>query len=117
MRMLVGIAVLILAIVVLAGTGTAPAYAGGIEDKIATAKTAGDHEAIAKWFDEQAKDAEEKAAEHKKMAEAYRKAGGALSHKTRFQDHCDGLVSQYNGEAKEYRALAAAHREMAKGAK
>jgi hypothetical protein len=51
------------------------------------------------------------------MGEAYKKAGGALAGKTHFYEHCDALVTHYSGEAKEYRALAAAHREMAKSAK
>jgi hypothetical protein len=93
-----------------------PAYASDIEDKIASAKTAADHEAIAKWYDEQAKAAEGKAAEHRKMGQEYQKAGGPAA-KAQLPAHCDGLVKIYTNAASELEAMAKAHREMAKTAK
>src|SRR5262249_45663993 len=86
-------------------------------EKIAAAKTADEHEAIAKWYDDQAKEAEDKAAEHRKMGEAYKKEPGAIASKTHFHEHCEVLTRNFTAEAKEYRALAAAHRERAKEAK
>lgn len=53
-----------------------------IEKMILEAKTPADHEAIAAYYDQQAADARAKAAEHRKMGESYRKAGGALQHKS-----------------------------------
>ena len=98
-------------------TRAVPAHASDIGDKIAAARTAADHEAIAAWYDDQAKEAEQKAAEHKKMGEAYKKEPGGISSKTHFHEHCEALVKNYTAEAKEYRSLAAAHRQMAKAAK
>jgi hypothetical protein len=46
--------------------GTPAALAADIDEQIASAKTAADHEAIAKWYDERAKEAEDKAAVHRK---------------------------------------------------
>ncbi len=54
---------------------------------------------------------------HRKMAEAYRKAGGAWVEKLHFDQHCDGLVKSYTTAAEEYEALAKGEREMAKGMK
>jgi len=48
---------------------------------------------------------------------AAKKGGGALAQKTYFHEHCEALLKSYTAEAKEYRELAAAHREMAKAAK
>jgi len=97
--------------------GVRSVRAADIGDRIAAARTAADHEEIAKWYDDQAQTAEAKAAEHKKMGEAYKKGGGAFAHKTHFHEHCETLAKSYTAEAKEYRALAAAHRQMAKAAK
>jgi hypothetical protein len=101
----------------LSGTWATPARAADIEAKIAAAKTAADHEEIANWYDDQAKAAEAKAEEHRKMGEAYKRAPGPFGKtKLHFHQHCETLVKSYTAEAKEYRALAAAHREMAKKA-
>jgi len=117
-RMFAGVAVLALGIAgVLPGTWAPAAQTADIMDKIAAAKTAADHEDIAKWYDDQAKEAQDKADEHRKMGEAYKKGGGALANKTHFYQHCEALTRDYTAEAKEYRALAASHRDMAKKAK
>ena len=86
-----------------------------IDAKIAAAKTPADHEAIAAYYDAQAKEAHAKAAEHAKMAKEYRSVG-ALA-KGRFPEHCEGLARIYASAAKEYEAMAKSHRDMAKHAK
>lgn len=89
-----------------------------LDAKISAMKTAADHEAIASCYDQMAKDAEAKVAEHKKMAQAYGMGSiGMQAQKTHFHQHCETLIRGYEAEAKEYTALAAAHREMAKKAK
>jgi hypothetical protein len=116
--MFAGAALLALGVAGVLPSGWAPAaQAADIMDKITAAKTPADHEEIAKWYDDQAKEAEDKAAEHKKMGQMYKKGGGPFAGKTHFYEHCEALVRNYTGEAKEYRALAAAHRAMAKNAK
>ena len=98
------------------GSWAISAHAAAIDAQIAAAKTPADHEAIAAWYDEQAKAAEAKAAEHRKMGQEYQKAGGPAG-KAQLPAHCNGLVKIYTSAAKEYAAMAKAHREMAKHAK
>jgi hypothetical protein len=88
-----------------------------IVQKIANAKTAADHEAIADYFTEQASAARERAEAHRKMADAYKKMSNAAAQKWRLPAHCDGLVKMNESAARDYAALAEAHREMAKMAK
>jgi hypothetical protein len=97
-----------------------PARAGSdtsIDSKIAAAKTPGDHEAIAAYYDKQAARAQAKADQHHKMAAAYKKLGGAVIEKMHVDQHCDALAASYEGIVKESKALAEAHRAMAKEAK
>jgi hypothetical protein len=69
-------------------------------------------------YDAMAKDAQAKVNEHKKMAQAYSMSSvGNQATKTHFHQHCEALIRSYGAEAKEYTALATAHREMAKKAK
>jgi hypothetical protein len=90
----------------------------GLDAKIGVAKTAAEHEAIATCYEDMAKDARSKVAEHEKMAKAYGMAGvGNQATKTHFHQHCEALIRSYAAEAKEYDALAKAHRDMAKHAK
>jgi hypothetical protein len=90
---------------------------GDIEAKIAAAKTAADHDAIAACYDQMAKNAQAKATEHKEMGAAYRKAGGPLLGKMDLPQHCDYFTKTFTEEAKMYEQMAAAHRQMAKNAK
>lgn len=85
-----------------------------MDKMIGSAKTAADHEAIAKHYEAEATAAKAKAAEHRNMAEGYKKLGGALIEKLHFDQHCETLAKNYDGAAKEYEALAKAHRDMAK---
>jgi hypothetical protein len=90
----------------------------GLDAKISAAKTAADHDAIAACYDDMAKDAQAKVAEHEKMAKAYSMSSvGNQATKTHFHQHCEALIRSYGAEAKEYEALAKAHRDMAKSAK
>lgn len=86
-----------------------------IEQMIATAKTPADHEAIAAYYDKEARDAHEKHIKHQKMEEFYQK-NPALN-KSGFSTHCDLIASNYDKTAKEYEALAKLHRDMAKATK
>jgi hypothetical protein len=82
---------------------------------IAAAKTPADHQAIADYYQHQADAATAKAAQHTKMAQEYKT--GSFGGKTHFHEHCEALARIYRSEAKEYAALAAAHRQMAAKAK
>ena len=87
---------------------------------IENAKTAADHEAIAAYYDAEAKAARAKAEKHRKMAAAYGKhpkpAGGKGSRSQVYrtiEPHCGKLVASYEAAAQEFAAMAASHREAA----
>jgi len=86
-------------------------------EMITAAKTLAEHEKLAAHYEREAKAARAKAEEHKKMADAYRKAGGPLIEKLHFDQHCDALVKSYTSMADELEALAKAEREAAKETK
>lgn len=88
---------------------------------IENAKTPADHEAIATYFDEQAKDALATAADHQRMGAIYKKrppvspkSGDTHAFHTQMGQHCDDLVKKYEQAAKDYEAMAASHRAEAK---
>ena len=112
-----GVALLAVGIVIAAPANRATVAAADIAEMISSAKTPADHEAIAAYYDGEAKEARQKADEHRKMGEAYKKGGGALAGKTYFHEHCEALTRSYTAEAKENESLAAAHRQMAKAHK
>ena len=90
---------------------------GAMSDMITAAKTPADHEKLAAHYEQEARAARAKADEHKKMADAYRKAGGPLIEKLHFDQHCDALVKSYTATADEFEALAKAEHEAAKQTK
>lgn len=86
----------------------------GIEQLIAAAKTAADHENIAALYEGEAKSAEKKADKHQLLADAYKKVGGGAIEKLHLDQHCADLVKRYRDVAQVARGLAEAHRQMAK---
>jgi hypothetical protein len=82
-------------------------------DKISAAKTPADHEALAAEYAKQAADAKAKAVEHEQMAKTY---AGAVREKLHFDQHCHALAAYYRSIAKEFDAMAEAHRKLAKQA-
>ncbi len=87
-----------------------------IEQAIADAKTAADHESIAAFYEGEAKSAEKKADSHDRMAANYKKAGGGVIEKLHLDQHCADIAKRFREVAKDARDLAAAHRQMAKDA-
>ena len=86
-----------------------------IEGKIASAKTVTDHEVLATYYDQQAVESRTKADEHRKMGAAY-KAMGGFAVKADLPRHCDSFTNKFQGDAKMYEQMAAAHRAVAKKA-
>lgn len=109
---------LLLLSAVLAGCASAP---GGpspdLLQKIESARTRGDHEALATYYAKQAAAARALAAEHRKMAQSYQGmfAGGRGG--ASMPAHCNAIVRSQEGIATEYEGMAAAHRQMAEQAK
>lgn|SRR5690242_7424250 len=85
---------------------------------VQAAKTPSDHEALAKHYDEAAKEMQAKAAEHKKMAVEY-EANKTLYGKQAQSliSHCHGLVRVYEQAAADNTSMANSHRQLASGAK
>jgi|SRR5215831_18390543 len=79
-----------------------------INEKLKNAKTEGDHEMIAEYYDKEAADNAQKAALHRAMSNVY--------FKPPMQAHCNALANAYQNAADQDKALAAAHRTMAKQA-
>lgn len=81
------------------------------------ARTPSDYEALATYYDQQAAAARGIAAEHRKMAKSYQGmiAGGRGG--ASMPAHCNAIASKNDGLAKDYEAMAAAYRQMAKQAK
>ena len=84
---------------------------------VQSAKTQADHEALAAHYEQAAKDAEAKVAEHKKLLDQY-KAKSYLYGKQSltFQSHCEGLIHSYEQVAKANAEMAKMHRLMGEGA-
>ncbi len=81
--------------------------------KIAAAKTAADHEAIAAEFEQEAKDLEARAALHAGMAKHYDMNQYAHTNKPRLKKHCEDLSASLKKAAAQARELAKLHHDLA----
>ena len=85
---------------------------------IQSAKSASDHNALAKHYEDAAKDMRAKADEHKKLLAQYQAKKGLYGKQAQtLISHCQGLVRVYEQAAAENLSMAESHREMAKEAK
>ena len=80
-----------------------------------------DHAAMAASYEQEAKDAQAKAATHEVMLGRYKNLPmlpkGSAVNKEQMVGHCQKLVDSYQDTAKQATDLAKAHREMAAAAK
>ena len=85
--------------------------------RVEAARSQGDFETLATYYDQQAAAARGIAAEHRKMAKSYQAmiAGGRGA--ASMPAHCNAIAAKNDGLAKDYEAMAAAYRQMAKQAK
>ena len=85
-----------------------------IDHMVETARTAKDHEEIAKSFDEEAADFDAKAAKHEKLAKLYRTGAGVgpKGNAAGLANHCDHLVKNLKASAADAREMARLHREV-----
>ena len=107
--------------VLLGALALAPVFAnaeedtGSLEQLVAgTAHTKAEHQALAKYYTEQAADARALAKRHQAMHRAY--VGSKSGNKQAFEDHCDQISKHQEAIAKEYDGLAKLHEEEAKKA-
>ena len=84
--------------------------------KIAAAKTASDHEAIAAEFEQEAKDLDAKAALHADMAKHYGMDQYAHTKKPGWKKHCEDLSASLKKAAEQAREMAKLHHELAQKA-
>jgi hypothetical protein len=94
--------------------GAQQAESFDIEKAVRGAKTRADHEAIASYYDKEGAAATAKAAEHRRLAEAYRTIAGTGHFQ--MEDHCQRLAQYYERVVADTAALAQAHRQMAREA-
>jgi hypothetical protein len=112
------VASLLLLSAVLVGCATGPSGPSPeLLQKIESASTRSDHEALATHYDKQAAAARALAAEHRKMAQGYQGmfAGGRGG--ASMPAHCNAIVRNQEGIAAEYEGMAAGHRQLAQQAK
>ena len=83
-------------------------------EAIRNAKTPGDHEALAKHYEDAAKEMQAKADEHKKQLAQYEARKTLYGKQAQsLISHCQGLVRIYEQAAAENRSMAESHRQMA----
>lgn len=94
--------------------------AADLPSAIENATTAADHEAIAAYYDAEAKAANASVERHRAMAAAYAKpsnlpAGKGVRHSVyrTMSGHCDDLIKDFKSAAHEFEKMAAAHRKAA----
>ena len=116
-----GMALLALAVLALPVFYARAADDSDITTKVQAAKTAADHEEIAKYYDAQAAAATKSAAMHRAMGQSYKSFGATSSGKgagvSAMPQHCEALVKSYESEAEHYKTMAQTHRDLAKAAK
>lgn len=89
-----------------------------VAELTATAKTAADHEAIAAYYREEAKQASANAESHKRMLRRWDTSAPGKQSFNAMKPHCEKLIEAYQEEAAEsYEALAKLHTQLAKEAK
>jgi len=98
----------------------APAFAqpmpsGVTEDQVKNAKTPEQHQAIADAYAKEAANLRAMADTHRHMDSWYAEPG-YKSKKLGFPSHCRALVTDLEGAAKQFDALAKDHHEMAEAA-
>ena len=104
-----GVALLVLS------TGRADAQTD-LGAKVAAAKTAADHEAIAAEFEQEAKDLEAKATLHADMARHYGMEQYAHQRKPSLKKHCENLSASLKKAAEQAREMAKLHHQLAQKA-
>lgn len=90
------------------------AYSMDMGQAVHNAKTAAEHEALAKYYDEAAKDMESKLQDHQKMYAQYQDESQYYGRQgIDMESMCRGLIRMYEEATKENQNMAASHRKMA----
>ena len=95
-----------------------PKKPAGIEQRIQSARTTAEHEAIAAEYERQAQTDMATARQHRDMAKTYKYyAGPRGTNPGALSLHCENLAKLYEEAANENVELAKLHREVAAGVK
>jgi hypothetical protein len=108
------LAVLALGLVLTTAAGAAEVTADNLDEHIAAAKTAADHEAIAAYFHSKADELGEQAKRHEAMLAAYKK-GGSKQYLNMIT-HCRAIIGKSRELQKDYLEMAKLHEGLAKSA-
>ena len=85
---------------------------------VQSAKTRSDHDALAKHYEDAAKQMQLKADEHKKLVAQYEARKDLYGKQAQsLISHCQGLIRIYEQAAAENTSMAESHRQMAAQAK
>ncbi len=82
-----------------------------VTERIATAKTAADHAALASYFRARAEDSAARAKKHEAMLASYKKLDGRPYEI--WKTHCESLIASFRASQKDYEKLAAEHQKLA----
>lgn len=110
------VSTLLLSFVLVGFASGQTALAPDLSQRIESARTRGDHEALAKHFNQQAAAARILAAEHRKLAKSYQ--ASTLDPRTsgRLPTHCESIARNQEGIAAEFEGMAEGHKQLAKQA-
>ena len=110
------VALLLGALALAPGFALAQEEGSSLEGLVAEmAHTKAEHQALSKYYGEQAENARALAARHKSMGRSYL-GGGRGQNRQPFMTHCNKIAEQQEAIAKEYDALAKLHGDEAKKA-
>lgn len=93
--------------------GSDEASSSPMVQKILGAKSKADQEALAAQYEQEARELQAKAQEHREMAKAYKTGPFGPGGKFDLVRHCNNLAQKYEDAAKESLALAKAQRSLA----
>ena len=112
------ISLALVAMVALLASCTINPHPMDMTQAVQSATTRSDHEALAKHYEDAAKDMQAQVDEHKKMLAQYEARRGLYGKQAQsLINHCQGLVRIYEQAAAENMNMAEAHRQLAAEAK
>ncbi|MFZ2727091.1 MAG: hypothetical protein WAX77_12620 [Methylococcaceae bacterium] len=93
-------------------------HAMDMSQSIQNAKSYSDHDALAKHYEEVAKEMQAKADEHKNLLEQYQAKSYLYGKQAQtFKSHCEALIHAYQQATEANMNMANAHKQMALDAK
>ena len=108
----------LVAVLGLLGSCTINPHPMDMTQAVQSAKTRGDHDSLARHYEDAAKEMQAKVDEHKKLLAHYEARKSLYGKQAQsLISHCQGLVRIYEQAAADNNGMAKSHREMAAEAK